>query len=53
MTLRLPLGLLVFGLLDFPARVGTSVDTSSELTLLSSGVFSLWRNYRLYHHDIV
>ena len=39
-TLCLSVGLLVFGLLYFFAISGNSVDSSSELTLISSGVFS-------------
>ena len=33
-------GLLVCGLLDLFATEGTSVDSSSEVTLISSAVFS-------------
>ena len=39
-TLCLPAGLLVFGVLDLSATNGGSVDSSSELNLVLSGVFS-------------
>ena len=39
-TLCLPVGLREYGLLDLSAKDGRSIDSSSELTLISSGVFS-------------
>ena len=52
-TSCLSVGLLVFGLLDLSAKTTRSVDSSSELTLISSSVLSFWHNDKLFHHDIV
>ena len=42
----------VWSLLDLFVIERTSVDSSSELTLKSSGDL-FWLTYRLFHHDIV
>ena len=52
-TLCLPVGFLVFGLLDLAATNRKSGYSSSELTLTSHRFFLFWLNYRLFHHDIV
>ena len=39
-TLCLPVGLFVFGLLDLSVHIRRVADSSSELTLISSGVLS-------------